>query len=85
MLTEAVITVLTETVFSHLIEESGVSDKVRGWLKRDPQHLAFQVATVPMGQSWVVRRLVVSYLIFVPKEDVLFVITDWNHLLIGQS
>ena len=44
MLTEAVITLLTETVFGHLIEESGVSDKVRGWLKRDPQHLAFQVA-----------------------------------------
>ncbi|MGB0383866.1 MAG: hypothetical protein ACPGWR_03500 [Ardenticatenaceae bacterium] len=44
MLTEAVITVLTETVFSHLIEEGGVSEKVRGWLGRDPQRLAFQVA-----------------------------------------
>ena len=34
MLTETVITVLTETVFGHLIEESGVRDKVRCYLKR---------------------------------------------------
>ncbi len=55
MLTEAVITVLTETVFGHLIEESGVNDKVRGWLKRDPQHLAFQVALTENWRSCVCR------------------------------
>ncbi|MGB0384408.1 MAG: AAA-like domain-containing protein [Ardenticatenaceae bacterium] len=38
MLTEAVIGVVTEAVFAHL------SDRVRGWLGRDPQRLAFEVA-----------------------------------------
>lgn len=44
MLTEALIAAITEAVFGYLLEESGLADKARSWLGRDPQRLAFQVA-----------------------------------------
>ncbi len=44
MLTEALLSVVTETVFSHILEQSNVADKVRSRLGPDPQKLAFQVA-----------------------------------------
>lgn len=44
MLTEVALAAVTEAVFGYLLEEVGVADKVRSWLGRDPQRLAFQVA-----------------------------------------
>lgn len=35
---------VTEAVFGYLLEQAGLGEKVRVLLKRDPQHLAFQLA-----------------------------------------
>jgi hypothetical protein len=44
MLTEALLSAVTEAVFGYLLEESGLADKVKSWLGRDPQQLAFKIA-----------------------------------------
>ncbi len=44
MLTEALLLVVTESVFSHILQQSNVAEKVLSRLGRDQQKLAFQVA-----------------------------------------
>lgn len=44
MLTEALLAAITEAVFGYLLEQTGLTSKMRAWLQGDPQHLAFQVA-----------------------------------------
>ncbi len=38
------LTKVTEAVFSYMLSESGLADKARAWLGRDPARLAFQTA-----------------------------------------
>ncbi|MDW8373907.1 MAG: AAA family ATPase [Planctomycetota bacterium] len=44
MLTEAVLAAIAEAVFSHLVQESGLTDRVRAVLRVDPQRRALQTA-----------------------------------------
>ena len=44
MLSDAVLSAITEAVFGYLLEQTPLGERVRTWLHRDPQHLAFQVA-----------------------------------------
>lgn len=44
MLTEALLASITEAVFGYILEKTTLGDKVKGWLRLDPQRLAFQVA-----------------------------------------
>ena len=44
MLTEALLSAIAEAVFGYPLEETDLGDKVKSWLGRDPQRLAFQVA-----------------------------------------
>ncbi len=44
MLTEALLGAVAEAVFSYLLEQAGLAEKLRAVLGRDPQRLAFQAA-----------------------------------------
>ncbi|MCS6840186.1 MAG: hypothetical protein NZ699_04150 [Roseiflexus sp.] len=44
MLTEAVLSAIAEAVFSHLAQESGLTNRVRAVLRVDPQRRALQTA-----------------------------------------
>ncbi|MDX2480186.1 MAG: ATP-binding protein [Desulfuromusa sp.] len=44
MLTEALLSTVTEKIFGFLLENSGLTDKVIRWLGRDSQQLAFKIA-----------------------------------------
>jgi predicted enzyme related to lactoylglutathione lyase len=41
---EAVLSAITEAVFGYLLEETTLGEKIKGWLRLDPQRLAFQIA-----------------------------------------
>ncbi len=56
MLTEAVLGTTVEAVFSYLLQESGLGDRVRVWLGRDLQRLAFQVALTRAYTAFVQRH-----------------------------
>ena len=44
MLLEPLIGTITEAVFGYVLEQSGLGDRLRHWLGRDPTRLAFQTA-----------------------------------------
>src|SRR4030067_78792 len=44
MLEEALLSAVTEAVFGYLLEQSGLAEKVRARLGRDPERLAFKIA-----------------------------------------
>jgi hypothetical protein len=44
MLPEALFSAIAEAVFGYLLQESGLAERARAVLGRDPQRLAFQTA-----------------------------------------
>lgn len=56
MLTEAILSATVEAVFGYLLQESGLADRVRVWLGRDLQRLAFQVALTRAYTAFVQRH-----------------------------
>jgi hypothetical protein len=53
---EDFIVAVTETIFGYLLDQAGVGDKVRTFLKREPQRLAFQVALTRAYQTFATRH-----------------------------
>ncbi len=43
-ISSTLLTVITDAVFSYALAESGLADKARAWLGREPARLAFQTA-----------------------------------------